>query len=177
MKSVCPLSKPIDLLMKEIWKKYNEDSMGWHVLVGRSSKGYYDVFITNPKELWQIKLETIYRPNPIGLGARIGKTRESAKMLRGIPNYGLRPLSKKAMAMMMSVVKRGVPPMRVLREVMSIDPKPHGEITTPWVLQGPVMHSAKPLELISDRQRKLDAKMNMELESLLRKKRFGEMYV
>ena len=81
------------------------------------------------------------------------------------------------MAMMMSVAKRGAPPMRVLREVMSIDPKPHGEITTPWVLQGPVMHSAKPLELISDRQRKLDAKMNMELESLLRKKRFGEMYV
>ena len=77
--SVCPLSKPIDLLMKEIWKKYNEDSMGWHVLVGRSSKGYYDVFVTNPKELWQIKLETIYRPNPIGLGARIWKNQRKRK--------------------------------------------------------------------------------------------------
>lgn len=171
------MSKTIDLLMREIWKKYNKDSTGWQVLVGRSSEGYYDVFITNPKELWQIKLETIYRPNPIGLGVRIKKTREGAKLLRGIPNYGLRPLSKKAMAVMMSAIKRGVPPGRVLREIMSVEPKPYGEITTPWVLQGPVIHSAKPLELISDKQRELDAKLRMELESLLRKKRFGKMCV
>lgn len=169
--------KTVDLLMKEIWKRYNKDSTGWHVLVGRSSKGYYDVFVTNPKELWQIKLETIYRPNPPGLGARIEKTRESAKMLRGIPNYGLRPLSKRTMAMMMSAIRRGVPPGRVLREIMGVEPKPHDEITTPWILQGPVLHSAKPLGFISNKQRELDAKLSMELESLLRKKRLGEMYV
>jgi hypothetical protein len=174
---VCQLSKPVDLLMKEILKKYNKDSVGWHVLVGKGSKGYYDVFITSPKELWQIKLDTIYRANPMGLGARIGKNRESAELFRGIPDYGLRPLSKKVMAMMMSVIKRGTPPMRVLREVMSVDPKPNSEITTPWVLQGPVMHSVEPLELISDKQKELDAKMNRELERLLHKKRFGEMYV
>jgi hypothetical protein len=171
------LSKSVDSLMKEIWKKYNEDSMGWHVLVGRGSKGYCDVFITNPKELWQIKLESMYRPNPIGLGVKIKNSRESAELFRGIPNYGLRPLSKKTMAMMMSAIKRGAPPVSALREIMSIKPKPHGEIASPWILQGPVIHSAKPLELISDKQRELDAKLSIELESLLRKKRFGEMYV
>jgi hypothetical protein len=171
------LSKSIDLLMKEIWKKYNEDSMGWHVLVGRGSKGYYDVFITNPKELWQIKLESMYRPNPIGVGVRIKNSTESAKLLRGIPDYGLRPLSKKTMAMMMSVIERGAPSVSALREIMSIEPKPHGEIATPWILQGPVIHSVKPLELISDKQRALDTRLRVELDSLLRKKRFGEMYV
>jgi hypothetical protein len=163
--------------MKEIWKKYNEDSMGWHVLVGRGSKGYYDVFITNPKELWQLKLESVYRPNPIGLGVRIKKSAESGELLRGIPNYGLRPLSKKTMAMMMSVLKMGAPPVSALREILNIEPKPHGEIATPWILQGPVIHSAQPLELISDKQRELDARLSVELDSLLRKKRFGEMYV
>lgn len=171
------MSKPADILMKEIWKKYNEDPTGWHVLVGRTSKIYYDIFVTNPNELWQIKLETIYRPNPIGLGAKIEKVERDEKTLRGIPTYGLRPLSKKTVARMMSAVERGVPPGKVFKEVMNVEPKSHGEIATPWVLQGPVVYSAKPLELISDKQRELDAKLSMELESLLCKKRFGQMYI
>jgi len=75
---------------------------------------------------------------------------------------------------MMRIIKGGVPSGKVLKEIMSAEPKPYNELITWWVLQGPLIHSAKPLEPIFDRQIESDAKLSKELENILRRKRLGE---
>jgi len=54
--------------------------------------------------------------------------------------------SKRAVATMMRIIKGGVPPGKVLKEVMSAEPKPYNEVITPSVLQGPVIQLGHTLE-------------------------------
>jgi hypothetical protein len=58
-------------IRREIRRKCDGKPEGWQVLVGRSPSGFYDVLFSSPDAVWQLKLDTIYEPNPIGFGVRL----------------------------------------------------------------------------------------------------------
>src|SRR5580698_551935 len=53
-----------------IFKRYARNPDGWSFTVSPSrSHGFYDAVITNAEESWHLKLDTIFKPNPMVLGS------------------------------------------------------------------------------------------------------------
>ena len=67
-------------------------------------------------------------------------------------------------------LRSGETPSRLLARVMRTDPIASTEITSPGILQGPVIHSARGIGVISERQAELDRELRLELERLLMRK-------
>jgi hypothetical protein len=57
---------------------------------------------------------------------------------------------------------------RIVRRVMQTNPVPLQNITSPVVMQGPVLHASTPV--FSERQRELDQKLRDAIESMLQRK-------
>jgi hypothetical protein len=54
-----------------IFKRYARNPDGWSFTVSPSrSHGFYDAVITNAEESWHLKLDTIFKPNPMVLGSK-----------------------------------------------------------------------------------------------------------
>jgi hypothetical protein len=169
---------------EEIWReisiKYNRKPEGWQVLRTKNSREFYDIFISNPKELWQIKLDTIYG-KPTGLGIKIEDENTSKIRKQNIPSYGLRPapLPKKFMEKLFrEIMVYGHPSdesleflsRETLRILHTIPPTSIENIRTRTSLHGPFIDSSIPSGYISERQRDLDLKLESELRRIMYKK-------
>ncbi len=67
-------STEIVKLLKKQWDRSKEiERCEWRVLSGRNQKGRYDLFISTPERIWQLKLEQTGDNKAIGFGLEIGK--------------------------------------------------------------------------------------------------------
>ncbi len=146
--------------LREIIKSYNKNPNNWRALMGRSPRGFYDFLFLNPKEVWYLKIDTIYKPNPIGLGVKLDVASDY-DVPRDLPSYGFRNIPKEllkeidANPQVILKVVREIPPVSVdkIRGLVAIGP----------YIQKPVL---KP---ISKKQEELSIKMDRELEKLLKR--------
>lgn len=142
-------SADITRILKKEWDK-SDRKEGWRVLTGRNPKGRYDIFISSDERIWQIKTEPVGSNEVIGFGLEVGKTEKEMKkiMNKGSPvPFGFISPQKKDLAIIMAGIQQ-----------YSSD-------------------SAYELckEYISEKQAKLDEKLDREIEkmksdSLLRRK-------
>ncbi|MDA4113334.1 MAG: hypothetical protein OK474_04725, partial [Thaumarchaeota archaeon] len=59
------------VISEMIFKRYAQNPSGWSFTVSPSRlHGFYDAVITNAEESWQLKLDTIFKPNPLMLGSK-----------------------------------------------------------------------------------------------------------
>lgn len=154
-------------LMREIKKRYDRKPKGWRVLLARGPRGHYDLFVSQGPETWQIKMERISPHRSVGYGVKLGRTKEIVG--RGVPHYGLRPLSKRQLIEIMKSVEEGSS-HKVFEEILKTKPVPSNQIGNAGVVTGPMMYSPKPLGFISENQRKLDLELSKSLDRLLYKK-------
>ena len=162
--------EPAEDLKKEILKRYDSNPSGWRVFVGRDRRGHFDLVVSHNSDIWLIKEEQINPFRSVGLGVRDKVT--SFEHLEKISPYtfGLRPLSKKQMMRVALALRRNESPSRLLTGILKTEPVASTEIASPGILQGPVIHSARGIELISERQAELDRELRLELERLLMRK-------
>ena len=68
------------ILAKNIFRKYTVNPRDWNFVISTTSMndGFFDAAITNPDEVWQLKIDSLYKPFPIIAGAKIDI--ESTKM-------------------------------------------------------------------------------------------------
>ena len=68
------------ILGKNIFRKYTVNPKDWNFVISTTSMndGFFDAAITNPDEVWQLKIDSLYKPFPIIAGAKIDI--ESTKM-------------------------------------------------------------------------------------------------
>lgn len=86
-------------LSKYLLDKYSKNPNGWSFVVFPSSKednGFFGALVGGPEEVWQLKVDSIFKPNPLMLGAKVeadqGRLNNSG--LAGIP-YGYRKLDRR----------------------------------------------------------------------------------
>jgi len=54
-----------------IFRRYARNPNGWSYTVFPSkSNGFYDAIVASPEDSWHLKLDTIFKPNPLVLGTR-----------------------------------------------------------------------------------------------------------
>src|SRR5215204_1202614 len=59
-------------LAKYLFDKYSTNQRKWNFIISTSSvKGaFFDAIVSNPDEVWQLKIDSIYKPNPLVMGTK-----------------------------------------------------------------------------------------------------------
>ncbi len=136
-------SAEITRILKKRWDKGKDsDKSDWKVLAGMNPKGRYDMFISDPERVWQLKTEQTGKNEAIGFGLEVGKIDNELKELMGM----------------------GAPVPFGL-----ISPQKNSNLAI--VLAGVQQYSSDSThtlckEYISEKQAKLDDKLDMEIERL-----------
>jgi len=100
--TVIPLKKLSEIISKE----YEKNPRNWQVLLGKGYE-YFDVLITSEKKGWLLKLDTVYKPSPLGLGAPVKIKTEDIK-IENLPEYGLRPASPEIIELLKTDPRRAL---------------------------------------------------------------------
>jgi hypothetical protein len=148
-------------LFRKILLRYNKDPKGWDFLVGRSREGFFDFLISHDREVWQIKLDTLYKPEPLGVGAKVGRVEK--KIFDHPYSFGFRPISEEQIR---ELAEARVS-TKIIKDILESKPRPIDEIKTPGMVQGPITFSGSPVDFISEKHRALDMKLRKDLEKLL----------
>ena len=161
--------KSSERVRREIIKSYDNDPEDWRVLVGRDTGRHLSVLISHGEELWIVKEEQINPYKSVGYGA---KTYQDAELLKNISPYtfGFRPLTRSQIEELTSALEKKKSINEILADLMARKPVSFKDVVSPMVLQGPVIHSPKPIDYISDKHRQLDLKLKLELERLLHRR-------
>jgi hypothetical protein len=152
-------------IRQEIAKRYDKDPHGWNVLVGKDRAGFFDLLISHGIEAWQVKE---YQVNPykfVGLGSRLSNLPPLKPM--EYP-FGLRPVDLDSIRELTNMMDEP----KVMNELASklLSEKPVSSIEaaeSPAILQGPILHSDKPLDGLSSAQTRLDEKLRRELRRIV----------
>ena len=166
--------------LREVRKKYDRKPEGWQTLVGRSPNGFYDILFSSPDAVWQLKLDTIYKPNPIGFGVKLEEDPSRVPVV-GAPPHGYRPIHiEGVMANIKRMMERkpqteetaneimkNIAETLNMERIMESPPLPTGRIRTPIAAIGPYIHRPT-IEPISSRQKELSMKLDEELKKLMR---------
>lgn len=162
--------KTIDEIIKEVTIKYNKDPKGWKVFAGKDKDGYYDLVITHKSQIWLIKGEQINPYKWIGYGVKQSIENEEEINRFSSHQFGFRPFPKKKIEELLETFKNHEKMNKLVEELLKVQPKPIHEIKTPLMVQGPIVYSLKPLEVISEKQKELTKKLKDELEKLIYRK-------
>ena len=163
------LFEPVEQITKRILRQYNRHPEGWSVLV--DNKG--NVLVIGPSSGYRLKLVPLSPQEYTGVGVKFGRSKGLQKMVKNLPPYGFRPLSREETRDLLSTIHRkGRPTDKRIKELLEMKPVPTWEIDKKRpeaVVTGPLV--AHPnLSAISKRQKELEAKLAVEADKLFRRK-------
>ena len=158
--------KKVDDLQKDFKDMYDEDPKDWEISISQNIRDP-NLFVSNRNGIWQIKLDSYFKPKPIGLGMKVGDSDDAADIIKRktSPSFGFRPLNPNQLDVLRNNFLQRKPIDNVLLDVLRSTPKPTNLLDSPLTLQGPVLFS-KDLSYISDKQKMLDKKLKKELLKL-----------
>jgi len=163
-------TRTLERMMADMNERYRKNPRGWRVYVRQGKHGHGDIFIhTSDEEVWQIKVDSLYRPKPVGVGLRMGIEEEASSFFdKRLPSYGFRPATSRQIGILRGGLHGGGDAKKVLSEILGRSPTAPSE-TEHGFVQGPIVHTADQ-RFLSSSQRELDAKLETTLTNLLRKK-------
>ena len=95
------------ILAKNIFRKYTVNPKDWNFVISTTSMndGFFDAAITNPDEVWQLKIDSLYKPFPIIAGTKIDieSTKMKKIMDKNVIPFGYRKIDP---PMLMNLFKR-----------------------------------------------------------------------
>jgi hypothetical protein len=152
-------------LRRRIFQSYSKDPTGWSFVISPSEKsGFYDASVSGPHGAWALKIDSLFKPQPIVLGSPTEVA--PPKPSDSFP-YGYRKLPPELIPEMMG--DEDYPRERVMASLLSvlrsktvIPEEGRSYAHGPFIFTGP-----QKVDL-SERQRELDDKLNSEMHRLLR---------
>jgi len=176
------MANPVDSrkIRKEIARKYESDPKNWRLLWSIDERGHYDLLVAKDSSQWWLKEAQINPLLSVGCGVKQFieediRNRVFDQKGQGHP-FGLRPITEDHMKKIISALTVGENPQTSILEVLRSEPKPLKEIDTSFLMQGPYQHVPTLTDLLSDKQRELDAKLNSELKRLIFK-RYPQLFM
>jgi hypothetical protein len=161
-------------LREEIARKYESDPKGWSFLWNTDERGRYNFLIAKESRFWWIKEEMINPLLTVGCGIRSPLESDLQARMFGksniAPSYGLRSIQEEQMKSIIADLAKGKAPRTAFSEILRSEPRTLKELDTSFVMQGPFHQMTGFTDVLSDKQRELDAKLNAELEKLITKR-------
>ena len=168
-------TEPFESFLRKVYARYNRNPVGWRVLVGSDEKGFPTILFFSPEELWELKLDSLYKPDPICVGSKVADSFLRVERRLESPSYGFRPVDDERAKLIIESLSKQEAPSDIIKKVLSEAPKPFTELEKKMVLHGPIIHSPR-LPLLSEQQVDLDIKLRRELQRILSNRGIGAMY-
>lgn len=152
-------------LAKYLLNSYSKNPRGWNFTIAPSAReSFFDALVSNPDEAWQLKIDSIFKPSPLVLGAKVEVDGPRVGSAGSIP-YGYRKLDAD---LLLKLFNQANEPKEtnlesILRPLDTVVPDKGGAYA-----QGPFVFTNKKIAAISQSQKQLDEKLSSEMKKLLR---------
>ncbi|MDP9196991.1 MAG: hypothetical protein M3O24_00280 [Thermoproteota archaeon] len=62
-----------NILAKNLFERYSSNARDWRFEISVSERrgSFFDAVVSNPNEVWQLKIDSIYKPIPLIIGTKI----------------------------------------------------------------------------------------------------------
>ena len=156
-----------EALYKMLLQRYSRNPDGWSFTISKSaSNGFFDAFVGAPDDSWQLKLDTIFKPSPFVLGAKVEVDKSKMKPFSPL-SYGFRRIQPGDAPALLDDSPEGV--RRLLAMLGSS--KPVVPSAGGSYLQGPFVFANQGATGAKTRdQEKVDQRLSQELLKLVRQR-------
>jgi hypothetical protein len=162
-------------VLRALAKKYEHSPVGWSVLVRENRSGYSDFLISTADELWQLKVDSLFRPDARAMGMKVGGREEARKVASdSTPAFGFRSLPSDILERFLGGDLEREELTSIIDRVLLEKPVRPSEIDSPALLQGPIRFGWKGN--LSDKQELLDLKLRRSLDKMLFREGLGLGY-
>ncbi len=135
----------------------------------KEDSGFFGALVSGPDETWQLKIDSIFKPNPMMLGTKVEVDPSRVKPLGPVP-YGYRKIDRPLIRQLMKALEeearedgRRMDLGRILGPIDPVVPK-SGETYA----EGPIVLTGRESAGISDVQKQLEDRLSSELRKLMR---------
>ena len=88
-------------LARYLFERYSSNPKNWNFIISTNSHrdGFFDATVSSTDEVWQLKIDSIYKPLPMVLGTKvdIDSTKIERRLSRGVTPFGYRKLDPSVM--------------------------------------------------------------------------------
>jgi hypothetical protein len=88
-------------LAKYLFGRYSSNPKNWNFIISTSSHrdGFFDATVSSTDEVWQLKIDSIYKPRPMVLGTRvdIDSIKIERRLGKDVASFGYRKLDPSIM--------------------------------------------------------------------------------
>jgi hypothetical protein len=152
-------------LFSYLLDKYSKNPSGWFFTVGPSPRdNFFDGIVSGPEESWQLKMDSIFKPTPIVLGAKVDAP---PTHLPNLPSYGYRKLEPEVLLNLFKQASEDSLPAEAIEKLLH-SLKPVAPVQKGSYAEGPVVFTNKKILGVSKTQKQLDEKLASEVKKLLR---------
>lgn len=156
-----------DALYRALLERYSKSPRGWSFTVSPSPRnGFFDAVVAGPEESWRLKLDTIFKPSPLVLGAKTDQdvSRDAPSAL----SFGFRRVDPRGAPWLLDDSPEGMG--RLLAFLGSVSPVAP---TSPGsYIQGPYLYSnrGQPAASMTREQQHADGRLSAEMLKLVRRR-------
>jgi hypothetical protein len=158
-------------LATNLFERYSANSRNWKfvVSVSQMNGNFYDAIMSNLNEVWQLKIDSIYKPNPLIVGAKVDvdpvKFNDSTHM-----PFGYRKLDPKKIEKILSNISENEDTNAISSYLSSVISSSEPEIPSPnnSYAYGPFLFTQKNPIKVDEYQKRISDKLATRLKDKLR---------
>lgn len=158
-------------LATNLFERYSANSRNWKFVVSVSQQNgnFYDAIVSNPNEVWQLKIDSIYKPNPLIIGTKVDVDPIRFNDNTHMP-FGYRKLDPKKIGKILSNISENEDTSALSSYIGSLISSTKPEVPSPnnSYAYGPFLFTQKNPIKVDDYQRKISDKLANRLNDKLR---------
>ena len=158
-------------LATNLFERYSANSRNWKFVVSvtQQNGNFYDAIVSNPNEVWQLKIDSIYKPNPLIVGTKVDVDPLRFNDNTHMP-FGYRKLDPKKIGKILSNISENEDTSALSSYIGSLISSTKPEIPSPnnSYAYGPFLFTQKNPIKVDDYQRKISDKLANRLNDKLR---------
>lgn len=139
------------------------------VSVSQQNGNFYDAIVSNPNEVWQLKIDSIYKPNPLIIGTKVDVDPIRFNDNTHMP-FGYRKLDPKKIGKILSNISENEDTSALSSYIGSLISSTKPEVPSPnnSYAYGPFLFTQKNPIKVDEYQRKISDKLANRLNEKLR---------
>jgi len=157
-------------LASNLFQRYSANARNWKfvVSVSQMNGNFYDAIVSNSNEVWQLKIDSIYKPNPLIVGAKVdvdpGKFNDNSHM-----PFGYRKLDPDKIGKFLSNMDGNEDANGISSYISSLIASSEPEVPTPNnnYAYGPFLFTQKNPIKVDEYQKKISDKLASRLKDKL----------
>lgn len=158
-------------LATNLFERYSANSRNWKFVVSvtQQNGNFYDAIVSNPNEVWQLKIDSIYKPNPLIIGTKVDVDPLKFNDNTHMP-FGYRKLDPKKIGNILSNISENEDTSALSSYIASLISSTKPEVPSPnnSYAYGPFLFTQKNPIKVDDYQRKISDKLANRLNDKLR---------